>query len=103
MLSFVLAARHPGQILHAFPISGGAPGPLRPRAGSAAAPIFALHGTTDDVVPVDYARATVADFKKAGATAELSEYPGVGHVISPKMKEDLFARILAALNQTPAN
>ena len=56
MLSYVLAARHPREIAYAFPISGGAPRALLPRGRAASAPVYALHGASDDLIEVAFAR-----------------------------------------------
>jgi phospholipase/carboxylesterase len=97
MLSYVLAARHPGEIAYAFPISGGAPRALLPRARAATAPVYALHGASDELIEVGFARSTVAAFKEEGATAELREFAGVGHNVTPAMREDLLSRLRAAI------
>jgi phospholipase/carboxylesterase len=97
MLSYVLAARHPGDIAYAFPISGGAPRALLPRARTPSAPIYALHGASDELIEVAFARATVAGFKEQGATAELHEFAGVGHTVTPAMREDLLSHLRAAI------
>jgi phospholipase/carboxylesterase len=97
ILSYVLAARHPDAIVRAFPISGGAPDRLLPRNRARAAPVYAMHGADDDVIPVNYARATVDAFRRQGDTAELHEFSGVGHTITPAMRADLWAHIHSAL------
>ena len=102
MLSYVLAARHPREIAYAFPISGGAPRALLPRARAAAAPIYALHGASDELIEVGFARSTVAVFKEEGATAELRDFAGVGHNVSPAMREDLLTRLRAAIESESA-
>src|SRR5262249_50644946 len=50
ILAFTLAARHPDDLLAAFPISGAFPRPLWPTGRSA--PVHALHGTADPLLPV---------------------------------------------------
>lgn len=53
----------------------------------AARPIRLFHGTGDDWTPVEWTRALVADLKKAGADATLTEYPGASHsYASPNIK-----------------
>jgi len=94
MMAYALAARHPAEIVAAFPISGWLPRALWPRAK--AAPVYALHGDSDDVIPVEYARATVAAFRAAGGTAELHELPGVAHRWWP-MRDDVIAHLRAAV------
>ncbi len=97
VLAYVLAARHPGAIAAAFPVSGGAPAPLRPHDHTPTAPVYALHGTADDVIDIAFARATVAAFQADGATAELHEQAGAGHTFTPEMREELVAHVQAAL------
>ena len=45
----------------------------------AARPIRLFHGASDDWCPVEQCRALVADLKKGGADATLTEYPGAFH------------------------
>jgi phospholipase/carboxylesterase len=97
MMAFALAARHPDAIRYAFPVSGFSPPGLWPRARAPAAPVYALHGSSDPVVEVGYARATVTGFKVAGAVAELREFPGVGHTMTAEMRADLMAHVRAAI------
>jgi phospholipase/carboxylesterase len=97
MLSYVLAARHPREIAYAFPIAGGAPGPLLPRDRAAAAPIYALHGSSDPMIEVQMAERTVAAFREAGATVMLRQFAGVGHTITGEMRADLFDHLRAAI------
>lgn len=52
---------------------------LRDDVKVAARPIRLFHGTGDDWCPVEQCRALVADLKKAGADATLTEYPGASH------------------------
>ena len=96
MLSYVLAARHPREIAYAFPIGGGAPAALFPHDGEPTAPVYAMHGTSDDIVDISFARSTIAAFQAQGAKAELREFPGVGHDMPTAVREDLLAHIQAA-------
>jgi phospholipase/carboxylesterase len=97
MVAYALAARHPDEIAYAFPISGGAPHHLFPRNPARTAPVYALHGTDDDVIPVYFARATVAAFRDSGGKAELREFAATGHTITPAMHADLVTHIVSAL------
>jgi phospholipase/carboxylesterase len=98
VLAFVIAARHAADVAYAFPISGGAPRALWPPAGQATAPIYALHGTEDPVVPVLFARATVAAFRANGGVAELREFVGVRHEVTPQMRADVLAHMQSAMH-----
>jgi phospholipase/carboxylesterase len=98
MLSYVLAARHPREIAYAFPMAGGAPPGLLPRDRAPSAPVYGLHGTSDEVVDISNARSTIAAFRARGATAELHEFAGVGHDMPAAMRDDLLAHIRAAVD-----
>src|SRR5262249_12731049 len=52
MMSFLMAARHPDAVSLAIPIAGTLPKELWPTAPAKTAPIFALHGSDDDVIPL---------------------------------------------------
>ena len=95
VLSYVLAARHPDAIAYAFPMSGGAPHKLLPHDHARAAPVYAMHGTADQTLSIDYGRAAVAAFQREGDAAELREYPGVGHTMTPEMRDDLWTHVRA--------
>jgi phospholipase/carboxylesterase len=95
-LTYVLAARHPDVVAYAFPISGASPHGLYPRDHAKTAPVYALHGIEDDVVPIDDDRATIAAFREDGAVAELHEFPGTRHQMPPPLRADLLAHIQTA-------
>ena len=94
MMAYALAVHHPTELAAAFPIAGWLPPKSRPHARTA--PVYAWHGTADDVVPIVLARETVAAFRAAGATAELHEEPGVAHRWWP-MRDEIIAHVRAAL------
>jgi phospholipase/carboxylesterase len=89
VMTYALAAHHPHEIAYAFPISGRLPASLVHGPG---APVYALHGTADPVVDIEYGRAAVAALHTAGGTAELHEFPGVEHDVEP-MRDDLLVHI----------
>ena len=92
MLSFTLAVLHPEAVRAAFPMGGLLAKPLWPSAWPPGAPkpiIRAFHGTADDVVPVEAARGTVQRLAELGLAAELVEYPGLRHRMSPEEQRDL--------------
>ena len=102
ILSFALASRHPSRIAHAFPVAGSCPGPLLPKEGPGqAAPISAFHGAEDDVLAIRWARDSVRAWNERGSHAELKEYPGVRHAISPSMRDDLWSALVSALDRSP--
>jgi predicted esterase len=96
IVAYALAARHP-EIVYTFPIAGLLPASLIPHDHTPTAPVFAMHGTDDDVIEVDLGRATVAAFQADGAKAELQEFPGVGHEIAPAMRQELARRVQVLL------
>ncbi len=93
ILSFYLAARHADEISSAVPISGLLPASLLP-SGEMPAPIFAFHGSRDEVVPVEAARSTVAAFRAAGGSAELREYSHLGHAVSLALVRDAMRKLV---------
>jgi phospholipase/carboxylesterase len=99
-MTFALAVTHPEALAAAFPISGLLPPSLYPstalRSGprpSTLPPVAAFHGASDLAVPTRGARASIAELRRAGYTAELREYPGVEHDISDAEEGDLLERI----------
>lgn len=106
MLSFTLAVLHPEQVGEVLPVSGLLAPRLMPSswpAGKAMPRIHAFHGDADTVVPFERARQTVEALQKAGWPVEFSTYPGVGHTVSTKMREDAFAALNGALGRVAQN
>jgi phospholipase/carboxylesterase len=104
VLTYLMAVRHPDAIAGAFPIAGRMPGKLLPRGDVRTAPVYALHGTGDNRIDIEAAREAIAAFKAVGATAELHEFDGVGHTITPAMRDDLVTHVLAAIgNLSPVS
>jgi phospholipase/carboxylesterase len=97
ILSFAMAARHGDAIAQAFPVAGSCPGPLLPKEKTRAAPVLAFHGTGDRVIEIKWSRETVNAFKERGNQAELREYDGVGHTMTPRIHEELWAAMTKAL------
>jgi phospholipase/carboxylesterase len=95
-MTYVLASRHPDAIVSAFPVSGAAPRGLFPHDHAKSAPLYALHGTDDPVVPIQDDRATIAAFKTEGAIADLHEFPNTRHEMPPPLRADLLAHVRAA-------
>lgn len=96
-LAYVMAVRHPDAVAYAFPIAGRMPSRLLPRGSVRTAPVYALHGTADDMIGIDASREAIAAFQAVGATAELREFAGIGHTIAPDMRDDLVARVCAVV------
>ncbi len=97
ILSFAMAARHPGKVAYAFPVSGSCPGPLLPKNKARSAPLIAFHGTADPVLAFKWGEGAVNAFKEQGNDATLKSYPGIGHSLSAEMRADLWAEIQKAL------
>lgn len=92
MLSYAIAVLHPESVRAAFPAGGLLPVGLQPSAwptGKEMPRVHAFHGTADTRVPIDADRATSRRLVEVGLHAELTEYPGEGHTLSPEMKRDL--------------
>lgn len=97
ILSFAIAARHPIEVAHAIPVAGSLAGPLLPKNKALAAPLFAMHGTEDKVIRIEYGRGAVNAFKEQGNDATLKEYPGVGHQVTAEMRNDWRNALLEVL------
>jgi predicted peptidase len=72
-----LAARLPGMFAAVAPICGG--GDEQTTARLVNLPIWAWHGTADDVVPVERSRQMIAAIQAAGGNPRYTELAGVGH------------------------
>jgi phospholipase/carboxylesterase len=100
ILSYTIAVLHPDAVRAAFPAGGFLPPPLLPTAWPAGQPtplLHAFHGAADERVPIDADRATVRGLDAVGLHVELTEYPGVEHVLAGDMERDLVRAIEAAL------
>ncbi|MBX3188863.1 MAG: dienelactone hydrolase family protein [Labilithrix sp.] len=97
ILSFVIAARHPDKVAYAFPVSGSSPGGLLPKDKAKTAPVIAFHGTADTTLQFRWGLGSVNAFKEQGNDAQMREYRGVGHTITPEMRADLWSEIQKAL------
>ena len=100
ILSFSLAVLHPELVGAALPISGTLTEDLRAYATTHAArlpEIIAFHGEADPVIPVATTTLAVDALRRAGATVELHTYSGIGHHISPQMRNDYFTALRAAV------
>lgn len=100
MLSFTLAAQHPERVGEVFPVAGLLAPPLYPSSwpmGKLAPRVFAFHGDADPRVPIAGVRETVSKLVSVGFTAELTEYPGIGHTVSAEMRRDLLKSLDEAI------
>ena len=97
-VSYDLAVHHADEIAAAFPMSGALPLPLAPSdesAAKASAPIFAVHGDADKIVPIQMDRDGVRSITALGGRATLEEFPRIQHTITPAMKRAIAERIEA--------
>jgi phospholipase/carboxylesterase len=99
MLSYTLAVRHPKAFRALIPIAGLLPEALWPTTKPAGPlpPVHALHGTEDQLVPIEGAREAVRHLAQKGYTAELREFEGAGHTITPAMLDALERALAKAL------
>jgi phospholipase/carboxylesterase len=97
VLAYVMAVRHPDAVAYAFPIAGRMPSRLLPRGNVRTAPVYALHGTEDATIGIDASREAIAAFKAVGGIAELHEFAGTGHTITPAMHEALVSQVRAVI------
>ena len=75
--SWELAARQPGRWAAVVPICGGGHPQFTP--GLVGTPVWAWHGTHDDVVPESRSRVLVDALDEAGGEVLYTTLPGVGH------------------------
>lgn len=88
VLSFALAAYYPDQLFAAVPLAGSLPSDMpSPRTPPRGFIVAAFHGKTDERVPYKDGARTVAWLKRAKFKASIKGYPGVGHALTDKMRE----------------
>jgi phospholipase/carboxylesterase len=109
MMAFALAVTHPEALAAAFPISGLLPSSLYPSAALSSGPrpmtlppVVAFHGAADLAVPTQSARASIAELRQAGYTAELHEYAGVEHDLPARELGEILERIGRAADRLAA-
>ena len=100
IMTFALAVTHPEALAAAFPIGGLLPPSLYPSAALSSEPrsatlppVAAFHGASDLAVPTRGARASVAELRRAGYSADLREYAGVEHDTSNEEEGEILERI----------
>jgi predicted esterase len=106
ILSYALATRFPHHFSAAFPIAAWLPPALYPerRKRPGEFPyIFAQHGAADTVVPFERGRETVTALRARGLHVDFRESPGVGHIVSKDMSDEVrraVRRILASYKKS---
>lgn len=87
MLSLVLALHHPDQFRRAIALAGWIPDALIPGDAelARAAPIYAVHGERDTVVPFALARSLAEVLKRRGAKLTFVTDPEAAHAITPRI------------------
>jgi len=102
ILSFELAAAHPEIIAQAIPVSGYLPSSLWPAEPPKLRPlpkILALHGETDRLIPLEWAKWSVEALRSQGYDVTLRSWPGVSHALSPDMHATLLSTVVGALRE----
>jgi phospholipase/carboxylesterase len=91
IMTYALATRFPHHFGAAFPMAGWLPPALYPerKPGRTFPYIFAQHGGADDVVATTKGRETVKALRARGLAVDYREFPGVGHVVSPAMSDEI--------------
>ncbi len=100
ILSFAVAAAHPGIVAVAIPVAGYLPPALWPAERPKTKPlpkIVALHGDTDWLIPVESARWTVEALRSNGFDTSLKTWPGIGHALVPEIRSTLTASVVSAV------
>jgi len=89
--AWYLAPRHPERFKAALILAG------RPQSDSAdfdwQTPVYAIHSTNDDVVPIDSAEATIALLRARGAPIEFVVVDGLTHYAVPSYRPYVAAAI----------
>lgn len=100
MVSFAVAAGWPDEVAAALPVGGDLALALVPaQVSDDAPPILAFHGTADEVVPIGPVDEAVRALQAAGFDVNLHSYEGVGHGISPTMRQDWHAALAKELSE----
>ncbi len=96
VLSFALAVAAGDLFARAIPVAGTLPPALWPTANQVPAPVRALHGSADNVVPLLGATRLVDHLRATGRSAEVHIFEGVGHRLPGPVRRAMFERIEAA-------
>ncbi|NJN16560.1 MAG: phospholipase [Oscillochloris sp.] len=103
IMSLGLAMRIPEQLGGIMAVSGYLDpelSPAEPPAGLSDLPIFQLHGTDDEVIPVEAGRRSAAILQPGPANYHYREYP-IGHGIHPDGLRDMATWLRERLDEAP--
>jgi phospholipase/carboxylesterase len=105
-LALAMALRDPGSVGAVFVMSSVLLPPMfaltTPPASGARPPIFAFHGDADDRVPIERARETAEKMRALGFAFDLTEYPGMSHVVDERELVKALPEVEAALRREAA-
>ena len=96
-ICFTLAAKHSDQFSLCLPIAGRLLiNEIEPKSNPG---IVRVHqGQEDHIVAIDSARAATEQLRSAQMDVEIREYVGVGHAVTPEMREAIHADIRTTLD-----
>jgi phospholipase/carboxylesterase len=97
VLSFAIAALHPSAIRAALPIAGALDERIPIKTAGKLPIVHAFHGTDDQRILFADGEKAVQRFKKAGFSAQLSRFEGLGHSVAPPLRSALFSALESAL------
>ncbi len=106
MLSFALALEHSESIGGAIPLAGMIPQSMLDELQPAKLPrprMVALHGGADPIFGPEGIRRSVNALSAKGIKTELYVYPGVGHQVSNKMRDDIYIELAAMIAPAQAD
>ncbi len=90
MLAYTISLRHGRHYAGVVPMAGYAPRPLLSRSACAqAAPMRALHGSADTVVPFAWDEDTMSQMNGNDCPVMLSRIPDLAHTSSPELENQL--------------
>ena len=90
-MAYALAARHPDAVREAIAFAGTLPHALYPT--SKPAPLYAIHGEDDEVIPFALGADTAKAFKAAGGTISFHPVEGLGHSYGTQVQHLVWAEL----------
>lgn len=102
VLAYALALRHGAHYQAVIPMASFVPPALISQGACAASPqMRAIHGTTDQVIPIAWDRETMTALDRANCPVTLSAVPDLGHESSPVVLDLLDTIVRGYLNPPP--